>query len=150
MTREEMLAMLNDPFVDDEMKEAMLRNLLLLGENNVIEDEFGNQILVDENGQPLLDADGKPIMLSAKMLDKAGINMYAERFLDDDDETTQFTKFLLDKHGDIKYDSPQAANFHNQQNRGAQVRWINKDQHNKLECRQLCITRLKIKKLISL
>lgn len=79
MTREEMLAKLNDPFIDDEMKEAMLRNLLLLGENNIIEDEFGNQILVDENGQPLLDSDGKPIMISANMIKNAGINMYAEK-----------------------------------------------------------------------
>jgi len=70
-----MLEMLNDPFVSDEMKEAMLRNLLLQGENCVVEDEFGNQMLVDENGNPLLDKDGNPIMLSAKMLDKAGISM---------------------------------------------------------------------------
>jgi len=75
LTREQMLEMLNDPFVSDEMKEAMLRNLLLQGENCVVEDEFGNQMLVDENGCPLLDKDGNPIMLSAKMLDKAGISM---------------------------------------------------------------------------
>jgi hypothetical protein len=47
MSTEMLLEQLNDPFVDDATKEAILRELLLNGTNNVIEDEYNNQILVD-------------------------------------------------------------------------------------------------------
>lgn len=75
MNKDELLAMLNDPDVDDATKQAILRQLVEKYEVEVLEDEFGNKILVDAEGNPLLDANNRPIMISNDLLTQIGATL---------------------------------------------------------------------------
>jgi antitoxin component of MazEF toxin-antitoxin module len=75
MNKEELLKMLNDPNVDDAVKQAALRQLVEKFEVEVLEDEFGNKILVDAEGNPLLDGNNRPIMISNELLEQVGATL---------------------------------------------------------------------------
>mmetsp|Transcript_42777 Transcript_42777/g.35946 ORF Transcript_42777/g.35946 Transcript_42777/m.35946 type:complete len:126 (+) Transcript_42777:1784-2161(+) len=75
LNKEELLAMLNDPNIDDATKQAALRQLVEKFEVEVLEDEFGNKILVDAEGNPLLDANNRPVMISNQLLEQVGATL---------------------------------------------------------------------------
>jgi hypothetical protein len=46
---------LNDPNSDLSLKNAAFRRLIEEHDYQVLEDEFGNRILIDKDGNPVLD-----------------------------------------------------------------------------------------------
>lgn len=75
MDRQELLDLLNDPDIPHAMKQAAYRALFERFGVEILEDEDGNKILVGADGQPLLDKDGRPIMVLDEMLEDLGATL---------------------------------------------------------------------------
>lgn len=75
MSIEELIAIMVDPKADESLIQAAFRALVSIFEVEMLEDENGNKILIDKDGNPLLDINGKPITISAEFLKDMGAKL---------------------------------------------------------------------------
>jgi len=75
MTLEELIAIMNDPNADESLRKAALRAMVDIFGIELLEDENGNKILIDKDGNPLLSKDGKPIQISSDFLKDMGAKL---------------------------------------------------------------------------
>lgn len=75
MSKEDLLNILNDPNADESLKQAALAMLARKHDIEIMEDAYGNRILVNSNGEPLLDSSGKPIQIKDDMLTSLGAQL---------------------------------------------------------------------------
>ena len=75
MNKDELLAILTDPNVNDATKQVVLMQLVEKYEMEVLEDEFGNKILLDAEDNPRLDANNRPVMISNQLFEQVGATL---------------------------------------------------------------------------
>lgn len=75
MTMEELIKIMDDPNADESLRFAALRALVDIYGVELIEDELGNKILCDKDGNPLLTANGRPIKITDEFLKDLGAKL---------------------------------------------------------------------------
>lgn len=71
------------------MKNAAFRRLIEEHNQQILEDDLGNRILIDDAGNPVLDKQGKPVIIPNELLDAVGASLGEPEAIDIDDSQAE-------------------------------------------------------------